>query len=130
MTADLYPRPRRRTWAEEMGELIAAPPLSVPAPAPAPEPPPRPRRRAPKPVPRPEAPARKPPPSRAELAAALAASGLPALGRKPLTACPECEALAPDHLVDCGRVRVPDPGKPACSCGYPVGSLGCCGGAS
>lgn len=123
MTADLYPRPRRREWADEMGELIAAPPLSVPAPEP-----PRPRRRAPRAVPRPEAPARKPPPSRAELAAVLAASGLPALGRKPLAACPECEALAPNHLVGCGRVRVPDPGRPACSCGYPVGSLGCCGG--
>lgn len=69
------------------------------------------------------------PPSIAELEAMLAAHGITGLGSKPLTTCPKCQALAPNHRVGCGENPMPDPDRPVCSCGYPVGSLGCCGGA-
>jgi hypothetical protein len=39
---------------------------------------------------------------------------------------PECRALPPNHLVRCGRIRVPDPDAKLCrTCEYPAGSLGC-----
>jgi hypothetical protein len=39
--------------------------------------------------------------------------------------CPECDALRPNHLTDCGLIPMPDPDAERCPCTYPKGSLGC-----
>lgn len=39
--------------------------------------------------------------------------------------CPTCRALPPNHLVDCGKQKLPGPVAKRHKCGYLTGSLGC-----